>query len=154
MMKVPSMQNSRLQVPPLSVLFNRRDALRVGSMTLAASVLPGLAPETQAASSFKMNGKAQSVIFLWMGGGVTHIDSFDPKPEAPAEIRGTISAIDTKLPGVQFGEPMTELAKIANVQYSEVFVFRPEGAQQESPGQRPGWQVNHDFQALKGRNTL
>ena len=49
---------------------------------------------------------------------------------------------------------VAELAKIANVQYSEVFVFRPEGAQQESPGQRPGWQVNHDFQALKGRNTL
>ena len=108
------MQNSQPQIPPLSVLFNRRDALRVGSMTLAAGVLPGLETETQAASSFKMNGKAQSVIFLWMGGGVTHIDSFDPKPEAPQEIRGTISAIDTKLPGVQFGEPMTQLAKIAD----------------------------------------
>jgi hypothetical protein len=114
MMKVHSMQNFRPQVPPLSVLFNRRDALRVGSMTLAASVLPGLATETQAASSLTMNGKAKSVIFLWMGGGVTHIDSFDPKPEAPEEIRGTISSIDTKLPGVQFGEPMTQLAKIAD----------------------------------------
>ncbi|MFN9236417.1 MAG: DUF1501 domain-containing protein, partial [Planctomyces sp.] len=45
---------------------------------------------------------ADSVIFLWMGGGVSHIDSFDPKPQAPQEIRGTLSAISTALAGVQF----------------------------------------------------
>ncbi|MCA9203749.1 MAG: DUF1501 domain-containing protein, partial [Planctomycetales bacterium] len=44
--------------------------------------------------------KAQSVIFLWMAGGVTHIDSFDPKPNAPIEVRGTLETISTSLPGV------------------------------------------------------
>jgi len=49
-----------------------------------------------------------------MGGGVTHIDSFDPKPESPEEIRGTLSPIATSLPGVQFSETCPELAKIAH----------------------------------------
>lgn len=49
-----------------------------------------------------------------MGGGVTHIDSFDPKPEAAEEIRGTLSPIDTALPGVHFAETLPNLAKIAD----------------------------------------
>ena len=49
-----------------------------------------------------------------MGGGVTHIDSLDPKPHAPEQIRGTLSAIDTSLPGVQFSEACPQLAKIAH----------------------------------------
>ncbi|MFN5535158.1 MAG: DUF1501 domain-containing protein, partial [Planctomyces sp.] len=57
---------------------------------------------------------ADSVIFLWMGGGVSHIDSFDPKPQAPQEIRGTLSAISTALAGVQFTEVMPQLARIAD----------------------------------------
>ncbi|MFN7682426.1 MAG: DUF1501 domain-containing protein, partial [Planctomyces sp.] len=57
---------------------------------------------------------ADSVIFLWMGGGVSHIDSFDPKPQAPQEIRGTLSAISTALAGVHFTEVMPQLARIAD----------------------------------------
>ncbi|TWW09785.1 hypothetical protein E3A20_10880, partial [Planctomyces bekefii] len=49
-----------------------------------------------------------------MGGGVSHIDSFDPKPQAPQEIRGTLSAISTALAGVQFTEVMPQLARIAD----------------------------------------
>ena len=93
---------------PLSML-ERRDLLRVGAFSFAAGMLPrgvnaaqGIRPHTST--------RADSVIFLWMGGGVTHIDSFDPKPDAPEEIRGTVRAIPTTLPGVQFGEPMPEEA--------------------------------------------
>ena len=43
---------------------------------------------------------------LWMAGGVTHIDSFDPKPQAPVEIRGTLTDIATSMPGVRFCEPV------------------------------------------------
>src|SRR5690606_27483034 len=50
----------------------------------------------------------------WMGGGVTHIDSFDPKPEAPEEIRGTLTAIPTVLPGVNFCETMPHMAAVAD----------------------------------------
>jgi hypothetical protein len=49
-----------------------------------------------------------------MGGGVPHLDSFDPKPHAPEEIRGTLQAIQTALPSVQFGEPMPRLAELAD----------------------------------------
>jgi len=97
---------------------SRRDALRVGSITVSGGLLPAIGIRKAAAARTNLErdhpGKAQSVIFLWMGGGVTHIDSLDPKPEAPAEIRGTLGAIDTKLPGVQFCETCPNLAKISD----------------------------------------
>ena len=93
---------------------NRRDMLRVGSLSISASLLSALGLEAHAAGRRELNGKAQSVIFLWMGGGVTHIDSFDPKPEAPEEIRGELTAIDTSLPGVQFCETLPCLARITD----------------------------------------
>lgn len=92
-------------------MLNRRDAVRVGSLTISASVLPGLATAADPAQQLP---KAESVIYLWMGGGVTHIDSFDPKPDAPEEIRGTLTDIATNLPGVRFCETLPELSKIAD----------------------------------------
>lgn len=97
---------------------SRRDVLRVGSISLSGGLLPAIGiRQTEAARREGPSdhpGKAQSVIFLWMGGGVTHIDSLDPKPDAPEEIRGTLSAINTALPGVQFCEVCPNLAKIAD----------------------------------------
>lgn len=97
---------------------SRRDALRVGSITVSGGLLPAIGIRESAAAQTNKErdhpGKAQSVIFLWMGGGVTHLDSLDPKPEAPEEIRGTLGAIDTSLPGVQFCETCPNLAKIAD----------------------------------------
>src|SRR5262249_6337149 len=96
----------------------RRNLLKIGSLSLSAAALSNLfrAPAAQAAAGPPpaANGKARSVIFLWMGGGVTHLESFDPKPDAPEEIRGTLSPIATTLPGVQFSEACPELAKIAH----------------------------------------
>ena len=101
------MQNFTQHLPPL---LNRRDVLRVGSLSVAASLLPQFANATRQSDS----AKAKSVIYLWMGGGVTHIDSFDPKPNAPDEIRGTLTDIPTNMPGVRFSEVMPNLAKIAD----------------------------------------
>ena len=95
---------------PWGGLYNRRDFLRVGSLSIAATALPGLGAETIR----ELRPKAKSVIFLWMGGGVTHIDSFDPKPHAPEEIRGTLGDIATNLPGVRFCETLPSLARIAD----------------------------------------
>jgi hypothetical protein len=97
---------------PVEGLLNRRDLLRVGSLTIAASAIPAqLAISGQSPTG---TGKAKSVIYLWMAGGVTHIDSFDPKPQAPVEIRGTLTDIATSLPGVHFCETIPQLAGIAN----------------------------------------
>lgn len=111
-------QHQVSQAFPWVVPMNRRNLLKVGSLSLSATALPSLfATPASAASSeppLAANGKARSVIFLWMGGGVTHIDSLDPKPDAPEEIRGTLSTISTSLPGIQFTEACPELAKIAH----------------------------------------
>ena len=88
-------------------LVSRRDMLRVASLGVAGTLLPGLAPADEA----KTVGRAKSVIVLWMAGGVTHIDSLDPKPDAPREIRGSLGAIRTTLPGIRFGEVMPCLAR-------------------------------------------
>ncbi len=102
----------------LSGLVCRRDLLRVGSISVAATVLPAaLASPARAAERSaprEGRGKAKSVIFLWMAGGVTHIDSLDPKPDAPIEVRGILGDIATSLPGVRFCETVPELAGIAD----------------------------------------
>ena len=106
---------SNAQRENLRSLVCRRDMLKVGPLAISASVMPQLfAGTSHAAISPLPTAKAKSVIFLWMGGGVTHIDSLDPKPEAPEQIRGTLSAIPTALPGVQFSEVCPNLARIAN----------------------------------------
>src|ERR1700683_3915505 len=91
-------------------LLGRRDLLRVGSLGVSAARLPG-AREGSASSS---EGKVESVVLLWMAGGGTHIDSFDPKPDAPEQIRGPQSTIATTLPGVRVAECMPGLARQAH----------------------------------------
>src|SRR5262245_729743 len=95
----PSADNQVGAAFPLLVPTKRRNLLKIGSLSLSAAALPNFfrPPVARAAAEPPpaSNGKARSVIFLWMGGGVTHIDSFDPKPEAPEEVRGTLSPIAT-----------------------------------------------------------
>lgn len=90
---------------------NRRSFLRFGGVTLASAAweLFGRRQPTQAASTRKAT--ADSVVFLWLPGGVTHHESFDPKPEAPEEIRGDIRAIETNVAGVRFAEVLPDLAR-------------------------------------------
>jgi hypothetical protein len=88
---------------------SRRDLLRIGSVGLASTLLP--CGTVQAAA--RPAGTARSVILLWMAGGVTHIDSFDPKPDAAEEIRGTLGAIATAVPGIRFCESLPCLARQA-----------------------------------------
>jgi len=59
-------------------------------------------------------GKAKNVIYLYMAGGMTHIDTFDPKPDAPSEIRGPLKPISTNVPGIMLGQHLKETAKHAD----------------------------------------
>src|SRR6516225_1656784 len=86
-------------------LLARRDMLKIGALGLAATVLPDHLTATA-----PRRCSADSVILLWMAGGVTHLDSFDPKPDAPEAVRGTLGTIATRLPGVRFAESMPEMA--------------------------------------------
>jgi hypothetical protein len=59
--------------------------------------------------------KAKAIIQVWLGGGPTHIDTFDPKPEAGSDYTGPLaSTATTNVPGIQIGELLPELAKIAD----------------------------------------
>lgn len=96
--------------------FSRRDCLRLGfGGWLGAGLVPALAMRAFAANEASaVEPKAKGCILIWMDGGPTHFETFDPKPAAPAEIRGEFDPIETKLPGVQFSEHMKRLAGIAD----------------------------------------
>lgn len=94
---------------PLSTL-SRRAALRLGGVTLAAGLDGILGPGAPACAQMS-RGTADQVLFLWLPGGVTHHESFDPKPDAPREVRGDIGAIDTNVAGVRFAEVLPLLAR-------------------------------------------
>ena len=86
----------------------RREILRAGSLApLGFGLLPllGAAPAPKA--------RAKSVILLFMWGGPSHIDTWDPKPNAPENVRGLFRPIATTVPGLQIGEHFPELAKRA-----------------------------------------
>jgi hypothetical protein len=96
--------------PAWDGLLTRRDLLRVGSVGVAATLLPDA---LTAAGHSPSPGTVRSVILLWMAGGVTHLDSFDPKPDAPADVRGTLRSIPTAVGGIRFCETLPCLAKEA-----------------------------------------
>jgi hypothetical protein len=56
--------------------------------------------------------RPKACILVWMAGGPSHIDTFDPKPDAPANIRGEFKAIDTSVPGVRISEHFPNFAKL------------------------------------------
>jgi len=85
----------------------RRDFLRVGGLSALGLTLPGFLSMAQAST----NRKDVSCILLWMGGGPSHIDTFDPKPDAPAEIRGEFKAIPTNVSGIQLSDKLPKLAQ-------------------------------------------
>jgi hypothetical protein len=90
----------------------RRDCLRLGlSALIGGGLIDALRIRGQAAIP---NARPTSCILIWMDGGPSHYETFDPKPGAPAEIRGKFKPIATKIPGVQFSEPMKQLAGIAD----------------------------------------
>ena len=87
----------------------RRDVLRVGALSALGLSLPGfLRARAEAATG---PDKDVSCILLWLQGGISHIDSFDPKPEAPAEVRGEFGVIPTNVPGIDLCDPLPTLAR-------------------------------------------
>lgn len=92
----------------------RRDSLRLGLGGLIAGGLSGALRARAAEIDTRVPRQADACILIWMDGGPSHYETFDPKPEAPLEIRGEFGTIPTKTPGVHFSELMTKLAAISN----------------------------------------
>ncbi len=85
----------------------RRAFLRLGA---SAPFAAGLQANGQSPPASAGAGRARSILLVWLGGGPSHLDLFDPKPNAPAEYRGPLATIATKTPGVQFTELVPRLA--------------------------------------------
>ncbi len=86
---------------------NRRNFLRLGAAGAIGLTLPNLLRAEEAAGT----KDDMSLIVMWMQGGPSHIDTFDPKPTAPIEIRGEFKTINTNVPGIELVEHMPNLAK-------------------------------------------
>src|SRR3954462_12393626 len=97
---------------------SRRELLRVGgagllgvslSNLLALQARGDVAPQGKKRAGF---GSAKNFIFIFLQGGPSHIDIWDPKPDAPDNIRGQFKPIPTKISGVHVSEVMPNLAKV------------------------------------------
>src|SRR5262245_21506414 len=93
---------------------SRRDFLRVGALGLGGLTLPRLLQARQDSVSTGKPTKSTSVVWLWLSGGPSHIETFDPKPNAPEEFRSATGAVKTNLPGVEFGGTFPKLAGLAD----------------------------------------
>jgi hypothetical protein len=100
-------------VAPAIGVHSRRWFLQAGLTGLGASLSTGLSPQTARANVCSGTSR-KSVILIWLSGGPSQIDMWDPKPEAPAEIRGPFSSIPTKIPGVRLSEHLPLQASIAD----------------------------------------
>jgi hypothetical protein len=94
---------------------SRRDFLRIGALGGLGVNLPGLLRnEARAGESSRKKARAKSVLLVYLGGGLSHHDSFDLKPDAPAEIRGKYKPIDSVVPGLRVGELLPRMAQVMN----------------------------------------
>jgi len=94
----------------------RRDFLQLGlGATLGLGFADILRLRASAASvSGKVSPDRVNCIMIWLDGGPSHYETFDPKPDAPKEIRGEFSPISTSVPGIRFCETVPKLARIAD----------------------------------------
>lgn len=89
----------------------RRDLLRIGGLSFAGLSLDHLLRQQSARSSPGAGPRSEkSCIFLWLDGGPSHFETFDPKPNTPDSIRGPYGAIDTNMPGIRISELLPTLA--------------------------------------------
>jgi hypothetical protein len=119
----------------------RRSFLQVGSLALGGLSLPHLlATKSLAAASNLRPVTGKSVIFLFLHGGPSQFETFDPKMAAPAENRSVTGEIDTALPGITYGSTFSRLAALAD-KTTIVRSFRTGDA-------------NHDIKPIVGKTTL
>ena len=90
----------------------RRNLMRIGSVAALRTALPHVA-KLRADSSDTAPGRstAKNCILIWLDGGPSHLETFDIKPEAPAEVRGPLGAISSSVAGIQVSECLPETAK-------------------------------------------
>src|SRR5580765_3447991 len=128
MLVIPGRQSHNCEGP------TRRELLRAGSIgMLGLNLANFLAWQKTASAAAKYEGargfgSAKSVIMVFLQGGPSHIDLWDPKPDAPANIRGEFKGIPTKIPGTHIGEHMPMMANaLTNATLIRSMSYTPNG---------------------------
>jgi uncharacterized protein (DUF1501 family) len=117
----------------------RREFLRVGGLALGGLSLPALLKTRALAAQAGVRVKDCSVVFLFLHGGPPQTETFDPKMDAPAEVRSVTGEVRTSLPGITFGSTFPGLARLAH-KIAVVRSFRPGNE-------------NHDLKPLVSSST-
>ncbi|HLJ94994.1 MAG TPA: DUF1501 domain-containing protein [Gemmataceae bacterium] len=92
----------------------RRDFLKIGALGMGGLLLPELLRARAATTAAGLATKNRSVIWLWLGGGPTQVETFDPKMTAPVEYRSTVGAVKTNVPGIEIGGLFPKIAQVAD----------------------------------------
>jgi uncharacterized protein (DUF1501 family) len=140
---------------PLSLLeapLTRRQMLR-GGFALGAFLLPQAAGAARTTARPRL---ARGTIFIMLEGGMSHLDSWDPKPNAPAEIRGEFGTIATTVAGLRIGEYLPRLARQAH-RCNLIRSVHCDARNDHSPGMHlllTGWENTNAGVALETTNRL
>lgn len=111
------MRNQRTERPAVRPCAGprRREFLRAGVLGFLALGLEDFHRlRALAADTSRPDAAARNCILIWLAGGASHIDTFDPKPDAPADVRGEFKPIDTAVPGLRISEVLPRLAGVMN----------------------------------------
>jgi uncharacterized protein (DUF1501 family) len=93
--------------------WGRREFLRFGLAGLGGLTLPGLL-RLRAAARPNHRREDTALLVVWLHGGASHLETYDPKPDAPAEFRGPYKAIATRIPGMRLSELLPRQAQVAH----------------------------------------
>jgi uncharacterized protein (DUF1501 family) len=92
---------------------HRREFLRAGLAAFGALSLPDLL-RLRAAATEPESREPTAVIVVWLRGGASHLETFDPKPDAPSDYRGPYGTLETRTPGLRLGELLPRHARISD----------------------------------------
>ena len=93
----------------------RRDFLKVGTLGASTLTLGNLLRARSEAAGINAPLADTSVIWVWLGGGPTHVETFDPKMTAPKEYRSVTGEVATNLPGVTLGGTFSKMAAASSM---------------------------------------
>jgi hypothetical protein len=93
---------------------SRRDFLKVGALGMGGLMLPDLLRARAQASASGQPTRNTSVVWLWLGGGPTHVETFDPKMSAPSEFRSVVGEVQTNVAGLTLGGVFPRMARVAD----------------------------------------
>ena len=92
---------------------HRREFLRAGLAAFGSLSLPDLL-RLRAAATEPQSQEPTAVIVVWLRGGASHLETYDPKPDAPSDYRGPYGTLETRTPGLRLGELLPRHARISD----------------------------------------